>query len=344
MSTRTNAVAAFFISLSLLGAEIAGHGSILTARAQEAQTLPRVGILAGGAFPGSPDAPRSRWSPYYALVDGLKELGWIDGKNVVIVPKYAAGKLDRLPAMAQELVEMKVDVIVSMGGPALGPAAEATRSIPIVMVSGSADPVADGFVTSLAHPGGNITGLTWAPTPELLGKILEMVRELAPALSRFALLNDGPVRPSSWRAWSDATQRLGIQLQKFEVAERSDIEPAMVAIRRAQVQAVAVGMGAATYSYRNQVAALALSGRLLAVATARELTEAGGLLSYGPNNAVQFRRSAAYVDKILRGAKPGDLPIEQPTKFELVINLKTAKALGITIPESILLRADEVIR
>ena len=239
---------------------------------------------------------------------------------------------------------MKVDVIVAMGGPSLRPAAEATRSIPIVMVSGSADPVADGFVSSLAHPGGNITGVTWAPAPELVGKILEMVRELALGLSRFALLSDGPVRPSSWRAWIEATERLGIQVQKFEIKERSDIEPAMAAIRRARAQAVSVSMGAAAYSYRNQVAALALSDRLMAVATVRELTEAGGLLSYGPNNAAQFRRGAAYVDKILRGAKPGDLPVEQPRQFDLVINLKTAKALGLKVPPSMLMRADEVIQ
>jgi putative ABC transport system substrate-binding protein len=151
------------------------------AGAQEVQKIPHVGLLAGGAFPGSsPDTPRSRWSPYYALVDGLKELGWIDGKNVVLVTRYAEGKLDRLPAMAQELVQMKVDVILTMGGPALMAAAEATHSIPIVMVNGSADPVADGFAASLSHPGGNITGVTWAPTPELLGKILELLRELAP--------------------------------------------------------------------------------------------------------------------------------------------------------------------
>ena len=310
---------------------------------QESPTIPRVGFLAGAAFPGSPGAPRSRWSPHYALVDGLKDLGWIDGKNIIIVPKYAEGNLDRLPVLAQELVQMKVDVIVAMGGPPLRPAAEATRSIPIVMVNGSADPVADGFAASLARPGGNITGVTWAPSPELVGKILELLRDAIPGLSRVALLSDGPVRPKGWSAWNDAAQKLGIQVQKFEVYDPSEIESAIAKIGRARAQAVHVTMGAATYSYRNQVAALALAARLPAVATARELPEAGGLFSYGPNTAVAFRRGAAYVDKILRGAKAGDLPIEQPTNFDLVINVKTAKALGVKVPASMLMQAAEVI-
>ena len=306
--------------------------------------MPRVGILAGAAAPGTPGVPRARVSPYYALIDELKVLGWTDGMNITLVPRFAGGKLDRLPAMAQALVQMNVDVIVTMGGQALRPAAEATRSIPIVMINGSADPVGDGFATSLARPGGNVTGVSWAPSPELLGKILGMVKELVPGVSRVAVLNDGPIRPTSLRAWNEVTQKLKIQLLKFEVYDRSEIEPAMAAIGRARAEAVHIGMGSATYSYRNQVVALALASRLPTVATARELPEAGGLLSYGPNTAAQFRRGATYVDKILRGAKPGDLPIEQPTKFELVINLKTAKTLGITVPRSLLMQADEVIQ
>jgi putative ABC transport system substrate-binding protein len=262
---------------------------------------------------------------------------------MIIVPKYAEGRLDRLPALAQELVQMKVDVIVAMGGPPLRPAAEATRSIPIVMVNGSADPIADGFATSLARPGGNITGVTWAPSPELVGKILELLREAIPGISRVALLSDGTVRAKGWSTWTDAAQKLGIQVEKFEVHDRSAIEPAIAEMRRRRVQAVHVTMGAATYSYRNQVAALALAARLPTVATARELPEAGGLFSYGPNTAVAFRRGAAYVDKILRGAKAGDLPIEQPTNFDLVINVKTAKVLGVQVPASMLMQAAEVI-
>ncbi len=305
--------------------------------------MPRVGLLLAAAAPGTPGVPRARVSPYLSLIDELKNLGWTDGKNVTLVPRFAGGKLDLLPAMAQELVQINVDVIVTMSSPALGPAVEATRSIPIVMINGSADPVGDGFAVSLARPGGNITGVTWSPSADLVGKILAMVKELLPAFSRVALLTDGPVRPTSLRKWNEATQRLGIQLQRFEIYDRSEIEPAMAAISRARAHAVFIGMSGATYSYRNEIAALALSRRLPSVATARELPETEGLLSYGPNTAAQFRRGATYVDKILRGAKAGDLPIEQPTKFELVINLKTAKALGITIPPSLLMQADEII-
>ena len=306
--------------------------------------VPRVGILAGGALPGSPGAPRSHWSPYNALVDGLKELGWIDGKTVILEPRFAAGKLDRLPGMARELVGMKVDVIVTVGGPAIRPAFEATRTIPIVMINGSADPVGDGFAASVARPGGNVTGVMWSPSAELIGKILSILKEAIPGISRVALLNDGPTRPTSVRAWNDASDKLQITVQRFEMSDVADLEPIMRAIGRARAEAVFVSMSAATYSYRNQIAALALARGLPAISTVRELPEAGGLLSYGPNNAVVSRRGAAYVDMILKGAKPGELPFDQPSRFDLVINLKTAKALGITIPESILLRADGVIR
>ena len=237
---------------------------------------------------------------------------------------------------------MKVDVIVALGRPAIKPAFEATRTIPIVMIGASADPVGDGFATSLARPGGNVTGVIWSPSAEVVGKLLAFLKEAIPGISRVALLNDGPIHPTGVRAWNDAGAKLQIKLQKFEMYDPAELESTIDAISRARAEAVFVGMSAATYSYRNQVVALALARGLPAIAIVRELPEAGGLLSYGPNNAAQSRSGAAYVDKILKGVKPGDLPINQPSKFDLVINLKTANALNITIPRSLLQQADHV--
>jgi putative ABC transport system substrate-binding protein len=259
--------------------------------------------------------------------------------------KILAQKLDRLPALAQDLIRLNVDVIVTFGPVTIRPAREATRTIPIVMIAGSGDPVRDGLVASLAHPGGNITGVTWSAGPEVIGKNLEILKQVVPRLSRVALLSDGgQSSPSGARAWEDATRQLGLRLERVVINDPTELESTMAAISRQRVDAVYVTMAGVTFTSRNHVAALAVAGRLPTFGLFRELAEAGGLLSYGPSIGAIYRRGAYYVDKILRGAKPADLPIEQPTKFELVINLKTAKALGLTIPQSLLIRADEIMQ
>lgn len=311
---------------------------------EDAKAMPRVGILAGGTPPGSSGVPRSNWSPSYAFIERLADLGWKEGQNLIIERRYAEGKLDRLPALAQDLVAKKVDVIVAFGAPTIRPAMEATHSIPIVMMGGSADPVADGLVASVTHPGGNVTGVTWAPTAEVFGKTLAILQELIPGISRVAILADGGAPPSVIRAREEISQKLQIKLERVEVRDPREIEPAVTAISKARFQAMYVTMGAGTYSYRKQIAALALAHKLPAIAGGRELPEAGGLLGYGPNPGAQVKRGAVYVDKILKGARAGDLPIENPTEFELVLNLKTAKALGISVPQSLLLQATLVIR
>jgi putative ABC transport system substrate-binding protein len=297
--------------------------------------MPRIGVLTAGSPP-----PPNSVSPF---VQQLNDLGWVRGQTVEIHAKHADGRLDRLPKLADELVKLEVDVIVAFGA-TIRPAAAATRTIPIVMVLGSADPVRDGLVQSLAHPGTNVTGITWSAGAQLLGRNLQTLKEMLPGLSRVALLWDGVAGEAFIRAWEDASQQLGVKAEWHLVREPTELEPAIATIGKTRPDVMYVGMGGITFSSRERVAALALTHRMPTFAIFRQLPEAGGLLSYGPSLAALHRRGAIYVDRILKGTKPSELPIEQPTTFELVVNLKTAKLLGLVVPQSILVNVDEAIR
>ena len=311
----------------------------LAAGAQQARKVWRIGLL---DYASSDPARLALWK---AFQDRLRELGYVDGQNVVFQPRWGNGQVSRLQGLATELVAAKVDVLVTASGVATRAAKQATSSIPIVTATGP-DPVAGGFAASLARPGGNVTGLTTISF-ELAPKRLEMLKELLPQVSRVAFLTDRDTevgRQLSARD-VDAARSLGIILQRVGVrADPKDYEAAFAAMRRDGVGAVIVVPNASFFSHRQRIAELALTHRLPSAVPSKEEAEAGGLISYGADYSDLFRRAAVYVDKILKGAKPGDLPIEQPMKFELVINLKTAKALGLTIPPSLLQRADKVIQ
>jgi len=279
-----------------------------------------------------------------AFRQGLRELGYVAGQNIAIEHRAPEWKYERLPGLAAELVRLKVDVIVAASPPATEAAKQATSTIPIVFTV-SGDPVAEGFVASLARPGGNLTGLATI-SPELVGKQLEMLKTVAPKISRVAVLQNPSQQShlSAVRQAEDAARALGVQLQVLKARTPSEIEAAFAAMRSQRAGGVLVLRDAVFRAHRAQIVALAAKGRLPAVYGLREEVEAGGLMAYGASVPQLFRRAAIYVDKILKGAKPADLPVEQPTKFELVINMKTAKALGLTIPQSILVRADEIIQ
>ena len=311
----------------------------LAAEAQPREKLPRVGYLS----PGSPSEPLRR-RRFEAFRQGLRELGYVEGQNIVIEPRWAEGKYDRYPALAADLVRLKVDVIVPVGGAATQAVQQATRTIPIVM-SVVIDPVGSGLVASLAHPGGNVTGLT-IMAPDLIGKQLELLKEVVPKVSRVALLWN-PANPGSapqLRQAEAAAQALGVRLQPLEARGPQEIDSAFAAMTRERAGALLILPDAIFGNQRRQIAELAAKRRLPSLLGVAEYAEAGGLMTYSANNLDLERRAATFVDKILKGAKPADLPIEQPSKFELIINLKTAKTLGLTIPQSLLLRADEVIR
>jgi putative ABC transport system substrate-binding protein len=305
------------------------------ARTQQAGTVRRIGVL-------SPFAPADAAPWHEAFRQGLRELGWIEGKNIGIEYRYAKAPAD-LPALAAELVRLKVDVIVTSATGTL-PAKEATRTIPIVMAS-NADPVVMGMVASLARPGGNVTGLSQISS-ELAGKRLELLKEIVPNLSRVAVMWNPGGRGSTvnWQEVQPPAKSLGLQLYSLETRNPSDFDRAFADASRAHVGALAIMPNPLFAGNLRRLADLAIKSRLPAIFSLREFVDSGGLVAYGPNRTDEFRRAATYVDKILKGAKPADLPVEQPTKFELVINLKTAKALGLTIPQSLLLRADEVIQ
>ena len=311
----------------------------LAGEAQHAVTIPRIGLL----LPSSPSDPRT---PHFveAFRRGLRELGYAEGRNIAIESRFAEGKWDQLPSLAAELVRLKVDVIVTFTTPATQAAKHATGTIPIV-VAAVIDPVAAGLVASLAHPGGNITGLSQM-VPELVGKQLEVLKEVAPNISRVALLGN-PANAGNApqvRHAQNAARALGIRLQSLEARGPSEIESAFAAMTTERVGAVIVLIDSTLIDERIRIADLAARRRLPMVSGTIEIAEAGGLIAYGPSVRDMFRRAAGHVDKILKGAKPADLPMEQPTKFDLVINLRTAKALGLTIPPSVLLRADHVIQ
>ena len=312
----------------------------LAVEAQQPAKVFRIGYL--GNVPPTDPAVSRLWD---AFLQGLRELGYVEGQNIVIERRYAGGRYERLPALAAELVRLKVDVIVAAGASPLAHAAkDATSTIPIVMTS-HGDPVGSGLVASLARPGGNVTGLSML-SPDLLGKQLQLLKEAVPKLSRVAVLSHptNPQHARSVREAEVAARSLKLRLQTLEARAPSEFAGAFSAATKERAGALIVLADGMFWGERTRFAELAAKHRLPLMAGLREHADAGGLLAYGARLRDNFRRAATYVDKILKGAKPGDLPIEQPTKFEFVVNLKTAKALGLTIPQSLLLRADEVIQ
>ena len=310
----------------------------LAARAQQpAGRVYRVGYL---AIPSREQAPHL----IKAFEDGMRSLGYRAGDNLVIEYRFADGEMERLPALAADLVRLGVDIIIATGtNPSTVAAMKATTTIPIVMTT--VDPVGNGLVASLARPGGNVTGLTPDAGGEILGKRFELLKEILPNLSRLGILFNPDVALNRSRQTSigETARTLGLTLVPAEARGLDALEPAFATMVRERAQAFVVLGEPVLFNCRGQIAVMAIRDRLPAIATAREYAEAGSLLTYGPDLQDQFRRSAAFVDKIFKGANPADLPVEQPTKFELVVNLKTAKALGVDVPPTVLARADEVI-
>ncbi len=308
----------------------------LAAEAEQAAKIARIGYLSPNlaATPHLPEAFRQ----------GLRDLGYVEGRNVVIEYRDVEGKFERLPALAAELVALKVDVIVTGAAQATQAAKNATTTIPIIMVA-VVDPVRIGLVASLARPGGNVTGLSHFAGQELSGKRLELLREVVPKLSHVAIIlnSANPSNPLQVRETEAAAQVLGLQLRPLEVRVPDDFERAFETAIRGRASALIALDDPFIFGERTRIVGLAAKSRLPVMYGFREFVDAGGFMSYGANLSDLFRRAATYVDKILKGAKPADLPVEQPTKFELVINLKTAKALGLTISQSLLQRADQVI-
>jgi putative ABC transport system substrate-binding protein len=279
-----------------------------------------------------------------AFQKGLRDLGYVEEKNIVIEYRWAEGKFDRLPDLAAELVRLKVAIIVTGGSTSTGAAKQVTSTIPIVMAQVN-DPVGSGFVASLARPGGNMTGLSTL-APELSGKRLELLKEIVPKLSRMAVFGDStaPGNAQALKETELAAGAFGLKLQYLDVLGPKDVETAFRAATKGRVDAVLVLVSPVLIAQRRQIADLAAKNRLPLAYGQPEYVEEGGLMSYGTNVADLYRRAATYVDKILKGTKPADLPVEQPTKFELIINLKAAKQIGLTIPPNVLARADRVIR
>jgi ABC-type uncharacterized transport system substrate-binding protein len=308
-----------------------------SAKAQQSTKILRIGYLA--ATPRSINLAR-----HEAFREGLRDLGYVEAKNIVIEWRFADGKADRLIGLAAELVQLKVDVLVSGGSTATRAAKNATSTIPIVMCQDN-DPIGNGFVASLARPGGNITGLATLRS-ELSGKRLELLKEIIPKVARVAVLGSStnPGNTQSLKETEVAAVAFGVKLQYIDVLGPKDIEVAFQEANKGRADAVLVLASPVLNSRRSQIAELAAKSRLPAIYDRRDFSEAGGLLSYGTSVVELDRRAATYVDKILKGAKPADLPVEQPTKFELVINLKAAKQIGLTIPQRVLARADKVIR
>ena len=308
--------------------------SVPLAEAQKSAKVPRIGFLSGGV----------REPTHEAFRQGLRELGYVEGQNIVVEYRFAQGKGDRLPDLAVELVRLKVDVIVAVSTLDALAAQRATRTIPVVMAL-SSDPVGTRLVASLARPGGNITGLA-VMSPELNGKRLELLKEAFPRLSRVAVLWNAanPDKALEFERMQVTARSLAVKLQSLAVRGPNDFQSVFRAAVREHAGALLTLSDSLINSYLSRIADLAAKSRLPAMHEQREFVEAGGLMSYGPSLPDQWRRAAAYVDKILRGRKPADLPVEQPMKFELVINLKAAKQIGLTIPPEMLMRADRVIK
>ena len=308
------------------------------APAQNAGKVVRIGLLSIGA---AGPASAARWK---ALRDRLRELGYVEGQNVVFESRWADAQPGRLRGLAAELIDAKVDILVTAGSASALAAKEATSSIPIVMATGG-DPVELGLATGLARPGANVTGVISLIAP-LTVKRLELLKQLIPRAARVAVVRDPDNRSSAFslRAAEDAAKSLGVTVHGITARHPKELDAAFAAMKRARADAAILAENTSFIAERRRIADLAITHRLPMMFAAKEYAEVGGLVSYGTDYLDLFRRAAVYVDKILKGAKPGDLPIEQPTKFELVINLKTAKALGLTIPQSVLGRADEVIQ
>jgi putative ABC transport system substrate-binding protein len=310
----------------------------LPAEAQQPKKIAKIGYLL-------PSTPAAAAHLLEAFRQGLRELGYVEGKTLVLELRYGEARTERLPELARELVGLKVDVIVTATDVAIAAVKRETQTIPIVM-GNSSDPVGTGFVASLARPGGNITGLS-SISPELSGKRLELLKEVVPGLSRVAFLWNPDIRGAllDYNQTESAARSLGLQLQSVEVPRAEDFDRAFAAVTKARAQALIVpGVNPLAFANRSQIASFAQKNKLLSMYAQREYVDAGGLMSYGPSTPDMHRRAATYVDKILKGTKPADLPVEQPTKFELVINLKTAKQIGVTIPPNVLARADKVIK
>ena len=308
------------------------------AQAQQPKKIPRIGVL-------NPATPATVAHLIEAFKQGLREHGYVEGQNVVLESRFGEAKSEEFPVLAAELVRLKVDVIVAFTNPMIEAAKQATQTIPIVTPN-SSDPVGSGFAASLARPGGNITGLTTA-SPELNGKRLEILKETVAKLSRVAVLlsPNFPGGALDLKETEAAARSLGLRIQPLEVRDASDIDRAFGAITKERADALTMFPGhPVLFVNRKKIVELAANHRLPAMYSLNDFVDAGGLMFYGPNLLVGYRRAATYVDKILKGAKPADLPIEQPTKFELVVNLKAAKQIGLIIPPNVLARANKVIR
>jgi putative tryptophan/tyrosine transport system substrate-binding protein len=331
-ATMTRRTVRFFVTLALGLLVVA-----LALAAQPSAHIPRIGLL-------SLFSPALGESKAESFRQGLRELGYLEGQNILLESRWAAGHLERLADLTADLVRLKVGVIVTESTPAALAVKQATDTIPIVMAT-SADPVAAGLVASLARPGGRVTGLTMF-TPELSGQRLQLLKEAAPQTARVAVLGNAanPVHAGLLVETQAAAHALGLQLQAVEVRAPSDLDTAFETMARARPSALITLADGMLLDNRARIVAFAAQSRLPAIFPDRDFAEAGGLMTYGPNLAANFRRAATYVDKILKGAKPADLPVERPMHFELVINLKTAQALGLTIPPALLFQADEVIQ
>ena len=310
----------------------------VSANAQQPRKIAKIAYLA-------PSTPAAVAHLIEAFRQGLREHGYVEGKDFVLELRYGDGKAERLPELARELVSLKVDVILTSTDGAITVVKKQTQTIPIVMAT-STDPVETGFVASLARPGGNVTGLS-VISPELGGKRLELLREVVPRLSRVAFIwnPDIPGATLEYKEVEGASHSLRLQLQFLEVRRSNDLQNVFSAVTKGHAEALILAWpNPVLFSNRDQVTTFAQINRLPAIYAQKEFVDAGGVMSYGPNLAHLYRRAATYVDKILKGAKPADLPVEQPTKFELVINLKTAKQISLTIPPNVLARADRVIK
>jgi putative ABC transport system substrate-binding protein len=312
--------------------------SSLTAAAPPGK-MPRIGVLAFGSPPGLAD-----WKARSPLVQELRTLGWREGQNIVLEYRWAEGQASRLPPLADELVRLPVDVLMVVGTPTIRAAQHATSTIPIVIIS-AGDPVAMGLVDDLARPGGNITGVG-GMVPELSGKLLELLTEAVPGVTRMAILEDStnPRTARMARATERVAQALGVHTQHLGVWLPDQFEPAFKAARREGAGALVVLPSDVAASHQSEIAALALQNGLPAIFWSEQFAEVGGLMAYGPSWPHLWQRAAAQIDKILKGAKPADLPVERPMKFELVVNLKTAQTLGLSIPPTLLFQADKIIR
>jgi putative tryptophan/tyrosine transport system substrate-binding protein len=311
----------------------------VSVEAEQPKNVPRIGYVSPVGDPKTPGAQIEGFR------QGLRDLGYIEGKNIVVEYRYVEGKSDRNPSLVAELMQLKVDVLVVAGPGSIRAAKQATKTIPIVIVA-QEDPVAAGYIDSLARPGGNITGVSRL-TRELSGKRLELLTEVVPKISRVGVLwdpNSQTSMPTVFKDYETAARALKIQLQSLEIRGTNDFEGAFRAAAKGRAQALIVIRNPLQTRHQKQIADLAIKNRLPSMNETHDHVEAGGLVSYAANDNERFRRAAYYVDRILKGSKPADLPVEQPTKFELVINLKTAKQIGVTIPQSVLYRADKVIR